>query len=217
MKNKVALMGDLVKSTKFKSQDYIYIIFNEAVHRINEKYKNKILYPLTITLGDEFQSIIDGYKNSFIIANDLRFELLSNGIDCRFSIGDIILNKNKENYENSWNILAKNINNVRNILNEKKKGVFYRFIIQNNEKLSRTFEILSLAMSMTEERWSETEIEYIMAYKKTLDIEKLSNFKKVSKSYSYKVIRKSQYNEYIEIFKYICESLDEIDMKLWDK
>jgi hypothetical protein len=59
------LMADVISSGK-KDQKKLMVDFKDLVEDVNESYKNDILSPLTITLGDEFQGVI---KNLVTSAN----------------------------------------------------------------------------------------------------------------------------------------------------
>lgn len=51
------LMADVISSGE-KDQNQLMIDFKDLVEDINKSYKEKIISPLTITLGDEFQGVI---------------------------------------------------------------------------------------------------------------------------------------------------------------
>jgi len=57
------LMADVISSGK-KDQNQLMTDFKELIHEINQLYKNDILSPLTITLGDEFQGVLKDLATS---------------------------------------------------------------------------------------------------------------------------------------------------------
>jgi hypothetical protein len=56
-------MADVISSGK-KDQNQLMTDFKELIHEINQLYKNDILSPLTITLGDEFQGVLKDLATS---------------------------------------------------------------------------------------------------------------------------------------------------------
>ncbi len=58
MKEQIILMADIIDSRR-SDQKTLMNDFKELVASTNLKYKKNILSPLTITLGDEFQGIVD--------------------------------------------------------------------------------------------------------------------------------------------------------------
>lgn len=69
------LMADIVDSRKYNST-VIIIEFKRIVSIINQRWKNEILSPLTITLGDEFQCIINTTENAIKIIFDIEEEII---------------------------------------------------------------------------------------------------------------------------------------------
>ncbi|MBP4138447.1 SatD family protein [Flavobacterium geliluteum] len=69
------LMADVISSGK-KDQNQLMIAFKELVHEINQLYKNDILSPLTITLGDEFQGILKDLATSVKIILSLEENII---------------------------------------------------------------------------------------------------------------------------------------------
>ncbi len=64
------LMADIVKSSE-KEGGALMEVFSGLVDQVNSQYAKRILSPLTITLGDEFQGVID----SLSAAVDIIFEM----------------------------------------------------------------------------------------------------------------------------------------------
>ncbi len=68
-------MADIIESSK-REPGRLMADFKKVVEHINEVYKKSILSPLTITLGDEFQGVINGAEAAFQIIFAWEEELL---------------------------------------------------------------------------------------------------------------------------------------------
>lgn len=69
-KDYIILMGDIIKSSE-QDQALLMNDFQEVIQSINVKYCDKLLSPLTITLGDEFQGIIKNSVSAITLIIDL--------------------------------------------------------------------------------------------------------------------------------------------------
>ena len=79
----VILMADILESRE-KDANELMLEFKETVKYINDNWQSNIISPLTITLGDEFQAIIDTVENAvniiieieeFILEKEFTFKL----------------------------------------------------------------------------------------------------------------------------------------------
>ncbi len=82
MKTYPILMADMMNSRKRNSNQLISE-FKHLIAAINKKWKKQILSPLTITLGDEFQGLIDTPENAIKIIFDLEEEIIKNTYDIK--------------------------------------------------------------------------------------------------------------------------------------
>ena len=73
----IILMGDIIKSSE-QNQVLLMSNFQEVIQSINSKYADKLLSPLTITLGDEFQGIIKNSTVAVALIIDLEEMILKN-------------------------------------------------------------------------------------------------------------------------------------------
>ena len=79
----VIVMADILQSRE-KDANELMLEFKETVKHINDNWQTNIISPLTITLGDEFQAIIDTVENAvniiieieeFMLAKEFTFKL----------------------------------------------------------------------------------------------------------------------------------------------
>ncbi len=86
MKHRSILMGDIVDSSA-QDPKKIQSAFGAVIGIINREYRKSILSPLTITLGDEFQGVIENLGVSFEISQRIDHLLQQKGVICRFVVG----------------------------------------------------------------------------------------------------------------------------------
>ena len=73
---KIALISDIIASRKMKEREQIQEILTSILNDINTRFKGAIESNLTITLGDEFQGIVNSAEAAFLIIDliSLRFQ-----------------------------------------------------------------------------------------------------------------------------------------------
>ena len=59
-------LPDLVASTAHPDQRQLHRDFNRAIEAANARYADRLVSPLTITLGDEFQGLATSLRAGFI-------------------------------------------------------------------------------------------------------------------------------------------------------
>ncbi len=140
------LMADIIGSSA-KDQKKLMQDFKLLAQDVNENFKQSIISPLTITLGDEFQCILNDLQTAiiiiisieeYIIAKQLKFNLryvLNYGL-IETPINSII----------AYEMLGKGLTDARSIL-ENSKGENNRFFITidnklQNQLLTNTFVLL---------------------------------------------------------------------------
>ncbi len=80
----IAIIGDLINSKKSSRRDILQAQLVTAFNQLNEKYSNIIVSKLTITLGDEFQVLLQANREIFQLIDDIQ-RLVDHPI--RFGIG----------------------------------------------------------------------------------------------------------------------------------
>ncbi|MDX6181817.1 SatD family protein [Flavobacterium sp. Fl-77] len=131
------LMADVISSGK-KDQNQLMIAFKELVHDINQSYKNDILSPLTITLGDEFQGILKDLATSVKIILSLEENIIHKKLN--FQLRYILYQGEIEtpiNTDIAYEMLGSGLTNARakltNLKTDKSKfGVSIENKLQND-------------------------------------------------------------------------------------
>lgn len=128
-------MCDIVGSRKL---DQVLTIdyFKKCTSYINKKYSNSLLSPLTITLGDEFQGVVQNLNDAIQILIDLEEFIIENNFNIKLryvvNYGKI---ETKINNKIAYEMLGEGLTNARIMINElKKSSTRFNFIIDNVEK-----------------------------------------------------------------------------------
>jgi len=88
--NYFVLLCDIVDSRGIKKRRNFQNQFKQYIERINRDYKNQIISPFTVTLGDEFQGVMRDTANLFIFIRKLQLNFSDITFRFAFSIGNII-------------------------------------------------------------------------------------------------------------------------------
>jgi hypothetical protein len=127
------IMADIIQSSEYDGF-VLQEAFKKAVKHINEKFKNKLISPLTITLGDEFQGVSNSLKNSILVIFYFEEYILKNNIN--FALRYVI-NYGKIdtpiNTEIAYGMLGEGLSAARKML-ENLKRTDYRFEIETKSK-----------------------------------------------------------------------------------
>lgn len=156
------LMGDIVGSSKAISTKQLHREFNSGVKHFNIKYAHQICSPLTITLGDEFQGVIENLRTSFQIANEMRLYFLTQEIRCRFVISEGRI-ATPINPKKAWNMMGPGLTEARKRLNDKKDRSAYRFVYDRDPVIEDVLNGFGATMTEMEEGWTETQVKYVSA------------------------------------------------------
>ena len=148
------LMGDIIGSSG-KNHPGLINDFDKTVSFANHKHKRRILSPLTITLGDEFQGVVKDAASAsdiilameeFIIENRLGFKL-------RYVLNEGEINT-PVNKKKSYKMLGEGLTEARKKLESlKKSNDRFHFYLQDADKaliINRVFRIINIVV----EKWN---------------------------------------------------------------
>lgn len=127
------LMADMLNSRKRDSALFISE-FKQLVNVINRRWKKSILSPLTITLGDEFQGVLNTSENAIKIIFDIEEEIIKNNYDIklRYVLNDGVIDT-EINHKIAHAMLGKGLTDARESLSILK-STKHRFKIITNIK-----------------------------------------------------------------------------------
>lgn len=138
MSKQVILMADVVDSTALSSKKFIEQ-FKKLVEKVNSNRREQIKSPLTITLGDEFQGVIDTFENGIKIIFEL--EELGVSFGFGFKLRYVLLEGQIDTEINktiAYQMLGKGLSKARKELEELKKSQS-RFLIKLDNALKEVY------------------------------------------------------------------------------
>lgn len=193
------LMADIIESSRKESAPLLKD-FSEICRHINKNLKNRFLSPITITLGDEFQSIVKSLKEGVDVLFAFEESLVHahKGFKLRYVLnyGDIATPINRER---AHGMMGRGLTETREMLaGGKKEG--RRFIIK--DKAPRRSEILNEAFficrSFTDD-WKLKDYHIVSAFLKHRDYKRVAEVLKKNRSLMWKRERSLKMNEYLAI------------------
>jgi hypothetical protein len=190
------LMGDIVGSEAAPSVAGVHRTFNAAVAWANERHGAHIRSPLTITLGDEFQGLIDGLANAWAVATDLRLKLMSADVSCRFVIGVAKL-QTRVNPDKAWNMMGPGLAAAREKLNNKTLSNAHRFSFPDDPVIELLTDAVGDSLTQIELGWTATQKDYVLRNRLAgRTPAQIAKTLKVSQGAVYKVLRAAQIDYY---------------------
>lgn len=205
--DRIVLMGDIIDS-RSKNSKKIMVEMKQLVNYINAKYSTSILSPLTITLGDEFQSIIKakapacqiiidsvmyGFEHGF--AWKLRFVLYEGKVDTKI------------NTKIAYEMLGEALSNARNLLETKKKSdslITIQFKNSNqSETLQNSFGLFTNLVSQWKVKDKEL-ISLLISNSSIIQIAQSLNKDRTSVWRKSKTLQIAEYKKVCQIINYIA-------------
>ncbi|MDN5203620.1 SatD family protein [Fulvivirgaceae bacterium BMA10] len=158
------LMADVIESSE-KDGKSLMLDFKELVREINMQYKQDLLSPLTITLGDEFQGVVKNLRKSLEIIFSLEESIIlkKHNFKLRYVLnqGEIDTDLNPEY---AHEMLGSGLTNARNMLNGMKSG---------DERFNVNVQPFSLTNSLNKafllfqsfyDDWSDKQLKTVAAF-----------------------------------------------------
>ncbi len=173
--DQIILMADIVNSGSSDSKNTMET-FKEIVGNTNAVFIKSIDSPLTITLGDEFQGVVNNIANAikiiccieeYIVKNNIKFKL-------RYVVNEGIIDT-EINPIRSYEMLGKGLTEARKLLNELKKSKSRFFIHLNLEAKKELLNESFLVYQNIIDNWNIEKDHDLLA--KFIDLE---DYKKVS-------------------------------------
>lgn len=195
------LMGDIVNSRQATDIKAMHKSFNQIVAEVNDVFEGKIVSPMTITLGDEFQGIMLDLSYAFAAARYFRARLAQKNITCRFVIGTVKL-ETEINEDKAWNMMGEGLAEARFKLGNKKEKNYYQFSLEKKMiNIEDLLDAVGRSLSFVEEKWTEKQKENVQAvvlnsFQKRKSKKALAQKKQVSENSLYVSLRSAHYQFY---------------------
>lgn len=92
----VAMIGDIKKSRKIKNRAEVQMKLNKILNEINDKYDKDIASKFIITLGDEFQGLLQNGENTMQIISEIERKIYPVKLRFGVGVGEITTDINKD-------------------------------------------------------------------------------------------------------------------------
>lgn len=173
------LMADIIESRE-KDSKLLINEFKQTVKFINESNQKNIISPLTITLGDEFQAIIDNVENAIKIIIEIEEFILKNKLSFKLRY---VLNYGKIdteiNREIAYEMLGEGLTDARKELSNLKNSENRFFIKLKKEdfKIEKMINNLFIIYQYFVDSWK------IKDYGISSDFISLDDYKLIAEKY----------------------------------
>ncbi|MGD8779840.1 MAG: SatD family protein [Ignavibacteria bacterium] len=202
--NKFILMADIIGSRNKESKKLISD-FKKLVKNISSNNKDTFLSPLTITLGDEFQSVVKS---------------LSDGINIIFQIEETIIKKEYNfklryilyygpidtaiNKESAYGMLGDGLTKARESLNNLRPAE-NRILLELQNRKSQTFNMLFFIYSSIIDKWKQSDFKLLTNFFEYGDYKIVAQKMKREKGNTWRKAKTLQIQQYFTTKKLINE------------
>lgn len=157
-------MADIVKSSGRNAKNLMKG-FSEVVNAANKKYQKQILSPLTITLGDEFQGVVNSMQAALQVIFDL--EELSMAAAVPFQLRYVIVEGEIDtaiNKTKAHAMLGPGLTEARRRLLGMKTTRNRFQVSARNESRSEDLNLMFMIMQGIEDQWTSAQKKVVSAF-----------------------------------------------------
>lgn len=161
----IVLMADIIGSGKRAGKE-LMIQFKHLTDTVKRKHAKRFLSPITITLGDEFQSIVKSVEDALAVVVEIEEKIIESNFSfkLRYSIyeGEIDTPINKQV---AYGMLGEALTEARATLDGMKSKKYDRFFISLlNKKQEEIIENYFLLYISFLDRWKQSDYSLISAF-----------------------------------------------------
>ncbi|MBE9601479.1 SatD family protein [Pedobacter sp. MC2016-24] len=204
------LMADVIDSRK-KNQEMLMKEFKEIVNKVNKIAKNEIISPMTITLGDEFQGVVDDLKSAIVVVTLIEEEIIQQ--QANFKLRYVIVEGEIDtpiNKKSAHEMLGSGLTSARNLLGTSKQSNSRFFIELNENNKSKVLaDIFSIYQRIIDDWKIAKDYQIISAFIQLKDYKLVAEKLDKDKSLMWrreKTMRIKDYMSVKNIMKYIGEN-----------
>lgn len=218
----IAIVGDIIDSKKLINRAEIQEKLNSILNEINKKYEKSISANFIITLGDEFQGLLNNPENIIEILGKIKMELYPVKIRFGIGFGEITTEINKAMAIGAdgpaFYRAREAIEEIK--ISEKKNEKPFQDIIMKSDDLSHNicFNLINSTLSSCsyiESKWTDKQRDVIkVIFIDSLNQSEIAKLLKLEKSSIQRRIDSSGFYTYIHGLKGVNNSLNELWRKL---
>jgi hypothetical protein len=193
------LMAD-IKDSRLNKSRLLLKNFKELTLRLNQENRKNLLSPLTITLGDEFQGIVNSLYNCIQIM--MMSEELILKEKYKFKLRYVINYGNIDTRVNkaiAYGMLGSGLTEAREKLNMVKKSESRFLIEMHNDSQNKLFNDMFFIYQSLVDDWKVKDLEIINAFIEQKDYKKVSEIVNLDPSSAWRRERSLRIKEYFAI------------------
>lgn len=215
----IVIIGDISNSRKLKNRDVIQDKLNRCLDEVNEKFKSSIVAKFSITLGDEFQGVLNRVNDLFNIIHYIESTMEDVNILYSVGIGEIYTKINQNTPLGTDGPAWWGARDSLNLLKEKqKRGVSGKSNIYLSGKIPvETIDVINNSLVLCyriKQQWTKNQREiFNYIFKNTglndkiIQTELASTFN-IAESDVNRKIKTSGFMDYVRMFKSIEKLLN---------
>ncbi|MBD1395129.1 SatD family protein [Mucilaginibacter glaciei] len=165
MKEYVIIMADIINS-RDENQAALMLAFKKLVSDVNESRKDILVSPLTITLGDEFQGVMDRIEDAVKVIFDLEEAIIKNGSD--FKLRYVVVEGLIEtpiNKEIAYGMLGDGLTRARKYLeNLKKEDLRFFFWLKDQQQKNALINVFTAFQDIVDDWNPERDFYLVTAF-----------------------------------------------------
>lgn len=202
----IILMGDIIKSSE-QNQALLMSDFQEVIQSINSKYADKLLSPLTITLGDEFQGIIKNPTVAVALIIDLEEMILKThkSLKIRYVCHEGTI-ETPINPSIAHGMLGSGLTYARKQIEYLKKAKKRFAFSLKDDNLSNIYNNAFIVFDAILQHWKADDVPIVTLFLEGLDYKAVANKLNKNRSLLWKREKNLRLEEYFSI-KYILKIL----------
>ncbi|MDB4921816.1 MAG: hypothetical protein JWQ54_3799 [Mucilaginibacter sp.] len=200
-------MADVIGS-RDEDQALLMADFKELVSGVNVSRKNTLVSPLTITLGDEFQGVLDNIKDAVNVVLDLEEAIVRNGKDfkLRYVIVEGLI-ETPVNTEIAYGMLGDGLTRARKYLeNLKKDDLRFFFWLKDQPQKNALGNVFTALQDIIDDWNPERDFYLVTAFLEFKDYKRVAMALQKERSLMWKRKKNLKINAYFalkEVASYI--------------
>lgn len=158
----LALIGDLVSSRNIQNRQQIQKQLLQLMDEINQRYKEVIISPFTVTTGDEFQALLKVDAKIFQLIDDISLSFLPYVIRFGVGSGQMLTDINLQQSIGSDGPAFWNARKAINLIHQKNDyGATQIAFCLGDEEASKQLNALTAACEFIKSRWTDNQTEIL--------------------------------------------------------
>lgn len=192
-------MADIINSSSYNGK-VLQTEFKKSTEFINKKLKNKLLSPLTITLGDEFQGITKNLRSCLELIFEFEEYIIKNSYSFKLryvvKFGSI---ETPINHEVAYGMMGDGLSSARKMLEiQKKSDIRFEFEVGNTKRniaLNNAFYVLQSIQS----KWQIEDYKHVTLFLEYIDYKIIADKTGISRSQIWKKEKSLNISSYFAI------------------